>query len=83
MPPNEGKLIWGIGPALVAPTHTDDALGNDKWVAGPADTDQYIKGSASEFCRVAVQRMDLAEAENLHAHGEVAEKALRLVRTYL
>lgn len=54
-----------------------------KWVAGPADTDQYIKGSASEFCRVAVQRMDLAEAENLHAHGEVAEKALRLVRTYL
>jgi uncharacterized protein (TIGR03084 family) len=54
-----------------------------KWVAGPADTDQYIKGSASEFCRVAVQRMDLAEAQNLHAHGEVAEKALRLVRTYL
>ncbi len=54
-----------------------------KWVAGPADTDQYIKGSAAEFCRVAVQRMDLAEAENLHAHGEIAEKALRLVRTYL
>lgn len=36
VPPNEGKLIWGIGPALVAPTHTDDALGNDKWAAGPA-----------------------------------------------
>jgi len=54
-----------------------------RWVAGPADTNHYIKGSASEFCRVAVQRMDLAEAENLHAHGEIAEKALRLVRTYL
>ena len=36
VPPNEGKLIWGFGPALVAPTHTDDALGNDKWAAGPA-----------------------------------------------
>jgi len=26
-------VIWGIGPALQASTHTDDALGNDKWAA--------------------------------------------------
>ena len=36
VPPNEGKLIWGFGPSLVAPTHTSEALGNDKWAAGPA-----------------------------------------------
>lgn len=37
VPPNEqGALIWGFGPALQAPTHSDDNLGNDKWAAGPA-----------------------------------------------
>ena len=32
----KGGVIWGVGPALQAPTHTDDALGTDKWAAGPA-----------------------------------------------
>jgi len=36
VPPNEGAIIWGFGPALQAPTHTNDDLGNDKWAAGPA-----------------------------------------------
>jgi hypothetical protein len=36
VPPNEGSLIWGFGPALQAPTHTNDDLGVDKWAAGPA-----------------------------------------------
>jgi hypothetical protein len=37
VPPNEdGGLIWGFGPGLQAPTHTDDKLGNDHWAAGPA-----------------------------------------------
>jgi hypothetical protein len=37
VPPNEdGALIWGFGPALQAPTHSNDNLGNDQWAAGPA-----------------------------------------------
>jgi hypothetical protein len=36
VPPNEGKFIWGFGPALQAPTHTKDELGMDSWAAGPA-----------------------------------------------
>ena len=36
VPPNEGKLIWGFGPAIQAPTATGDILGSDKWAAGPA-----------------------------------------------
>jgi hypothetical protein len=27
---------WGIGPVMLAPTATDDALGADKWAIGPA-----------------------------------------------
>ena len=29
-----GKLIWGIGPTLTMPTHTDPHLGTDNWSAG-------------------------------------------------
>lgn len=30
-----GKIIWGVGPAFIFPTNTDDRLGVDKWSAGP------------------------------------------------
>jgi hypothetical protein len=36
VPPNEGALIWGFGPSLQVPTHTDDDLGIDQWATGPA-----------------------------------------------
>ncbi len=36
VPPNEGKLIWGFGPALQVPTATGDISGAGKWAAGPA-----------------------------------------------
>jgi hypothetical protein len=36
VPANEGKLIWGIGPAVQVPTATNSTLGSDKWAAGPA-----------------------------------------------
>jgi hypothetical protein len=36
VPPNEGSLIWGIGPALQVPTHTENDLGIDQWAIGPA-----------------------------------------------
>lgn len=34
-PSKTGKIIWGVGPALVLPTHTSDRFGTDKWSAGP------------------------------------------------
>ena len=35
--PKEVKngLVWGVGPALLLPTATDDALGIKKWAVGP------------------------------------------------
>src|SRR5262245_33645037 len=30
-----GGLIWGVGPALLLPTATEDVLGSEKWGAGP------------------------------------------------
>ena len=33
--PTSGGLIWGVGPALLFPTATNDRLGADQWAAGP------------------------------------------------
>lgn len=33
--PSESGWIWGVGPALLIPTATDDLLGAEKWAAGP------------------------------------------------
>lgn len=33
--PGPGGLIWGVGPAFLLPTATDELLGSGKWGAGP------------------------------------------------
>jgi hypothetical protein len=33
-PNNSGKLTWGVGPVVLIPTATDDALGDDEWGGG-------------------------------------------------
>lgn len=30
-----GGIIWGVGPAILLPTATDELLGGEKWAAGP------------------------------------------------
>jgi hypothetical protein len=32
---SRGGWIWGVGPAIQAPTHSDAALGNNNWGLGP------------------------------------------------
>lgn len=54
-----------------------------KWVYGPAETDQVIKGSASEWARLSVRRIKRKDLKNLKATGEFADAALDVVRAYL
>jgi hypothetical protein len=35
-PVNSGKLVWGIGPAILVPTATNPDLGGGKWDVGPS-----------------------------------------------
>ena len=56
--------------------------GYAKWVYGPEDTDQVIKGSASDWARVAVRRIK-PERTRLKVSGEFAEKAVQVARAYL
>ena len=50
--------IEGIGPMYA------------KYVAGPEDTDQLIRGPAGEICRVAVGRLHPDDAENVILKGD-------------
>ncbi len=54
-----------------------------KWVFGPDSTDQMIKAQAGEWARLAVGRIDLADCDSIKTTGDVAERALQLVRAHL
>ncbi len=54
----------------------------NKWVYGPEDSTQIIRGQAGEWCRVAVRRL-AADKTSLKATGDVAETALRVARSYV
>jgi len=64
----------GIRVELMGPNYA-------RWVYGPADAENVIKGIAGEWCRIAVHRLDVS-ATNLKAEGDQAEVALRVVRAY-
>jgi hypothetical protein len=43
-PTQPGQVIWGVGPTMIIPTHTNNRLGNDKWAIGPAALALTIHG---------------------------------------
>ncbi len=43
-PKESGQWIWGVGPALLLPTSTDDRLGAGEWGAGPSAVVLTIRG---------------------------------------
>jgi uncharacterized protein (TIGR03084 family) len=54
-----------------------------EWTFGPEDAADRITGSASELCRVCVQRIPASAAPNLVAEGDGAVLALRVARSFL
>lgn len=56
--------------------------GYAKWVYGPEDATDVIKGSASDFARLVVRRITPNQTR-LRVTGDGAEKAMKLARAYL
>jgi uncharacterized protein (TIGR03084 family) len=54
-----------------------------EWTFGPAGAPNRITGSASEYCRLFVQRLALADAPSLHGDGDGAVAALEVARAFL
>jgi len=57
--------------------------GYARWVFGPEDSDQVIRGQAGDWCRLVVQRLPGGREKGLVATGPVAVAALRVARAYL
>ena len=56
--------------------------GYARWVYGPEDSEQVVRGNASDWCRVVVRRLDASDAENLSATGDIAETALEIANVF-
>lgn len=56
--------------------------GYSKWIYGPEGTDQLIKGSASDWARIAVRRAKPKDTR-LKVSGEFAETAMRVAKAYV
>ena len=56
--------------------------GYSRWIYGPDDTDQLIKGSASDWARIVVRRIKPKDTR-LKVTGDYAEKALQVARAWL
>ncbi|MBN2114677.1 MAG: maleylpyruvate isomerase family mycothiol-dependent enzyme [Acidimicrobiia bacterium] len=57
--------------------------GYARWVFGPAEADQVVRGQAADWCRLVVGRLPGSRSNNLIAVGEVAATALRVARAHL
>ncbi|NNC93107.1 MAG: maleylpyruvate isomerase family mycothiol-dependent enzyme [Acidimicrobiia bacterium] len=53
-----------------------------KWIFGPENAENIVRGEAGDWCRVAVRRVDAADTE-LEAVGDLAARALQLAKAYL
>jgi hypothetical protein len=56
--------------------------GYAKWIYGPEDTDELIKGSASDWARVVVRRIKPKDVR-LKVTGENAQKAVEVAQAFL
>jgi uncharacterized protein (TIGR03084 family) len=57
--------------------------GYARWVFGPEDTGQVIRGQAGDWCRLVVRRLPKGREKELAATGEVAAATLRVARAYV
>ncbi|MEX2538274.1 MAG: maleylpyruvate isomerase family mycothiol-dependent enzyme [Actinomycetota bacterium] len=54
----------------------------ESWEFGPEDAECIVRGTASDFCRIAARRLAPAEAKSIEATGARVDEVLGLVRTY-
>jgi len=69
-------------PAPEAPIRVEVALPSGTlWTNGPEGAENYIRGKAGDFCRVAVQRRHWKDT-TLEIHGSEAKQFMEVAQTY-
>jgi uncharacterized protein (TIGR03084 family) len=72
----------GVGKPDPAPIRVElVGPGYARWVFGPEGSDQIVRGSAGDWCRLVVRRLD--GTGSLTATGDTAAAALEIARAYI
>lgn len=53
----------------------------EPWALGDADAEDVVRGTATDFCRVAAQRRHVADTD-LEVHGEAAKEWMGIAQTF-
>lgn len=53
----------------------------ERWVFGDEEASDYVRGTATDFCRVVTQRRHLSDT-NLEVHGEAAEEWMSIAQAF-
>ena len=56
-PAKPSKFIWGIGPVIQFPTHTDTYLGSNKWSGGPSAVGLFLDKDSPWVIGLLVQNI--------------------------
>jgi len=56
-PAKPSKFIWGIGPVIQFPTHTDTYLGSNKWSGGPSAVGLFLDKDSPWVIGLLVQNV--------------------------
>lgn len=56
-PAKPGKFIWGFGPVIQFPTHTDTYLGSNKWSGGPSAVGLFLDKNSPWVIGALVQNI--------------------------
>ena len=75
-PAEPGKVIWGAGPQIQIPTHTDEVLGNEHWGAGPAAVVLTMPGKWV-LGALAAQMWDIASSGNDGSEADISQTTIQ------
>lgn len=75
-PAEPGKIIWGAGPQIQIPTHTDEVLGNEHWGAGPAAVVLTMPGNWV-LGMLAAQMWDVASSGNDGSEADISQTTVQ------
>jgi hypothetical protein len=78
--PGPRGWIWGVGPALLLPTATEDVLGADQWGAGP--TGVVLKQQGPWTYGLLSQRISFGGGLKVYADAPVTAPAWG-IRTFI
>ena len=69
-PAHSGGWIWGVGPAIQAPTHSNETLGNNNWGLGPTFVVLHLEKGSPWVYGVLVNNVWSVSHSDSHSYNK-------------